>query len=166
MIHEKRCVKCGSAGPFSKDKYNSDGLNKRCRSCVSEYSKKYYRKNYAAKIKDKKKQYKQQNAEKIITANRFRIYGITQREFDNILSSQNGACKICKIKLTLSGTSVTRACIDHCHKTNIVRGILCQQCNKGIGHFNDNPELMKAGADYLLLAQQRPEVSYQLKVGP
>jgi hypothetical protein len=41
--------------------------------------------------------------------------------------------------------------VDHCHKTGIVRGLLCVQCNLAIGQFNDNPEIVKIAAKYLEL---------------
>ena len=39
--------------------------------------------------------------------------------------------------------------IDHCHKTNIIRGILCRRCNTGIGLFKDNPVLLNTAIEYL-----------------
>jgi hypothetical protein len=40
--------------------------------------------------------------------------------------------------------------VDHCHKTNIIRGMLCNYCNRGLGHFKDDPELLEFARIYLL----------------
>jgi len=43
--------------------------------------------------------------------------------------------------------------VDHNHKTNKVRGLLCQRCNMGIGQFRDDPNLMARAVEYLTLAE-------------
>ena len=40
--------------------------------------------------------------------------------------------------------------VDHCHKTHVVRGMLCNHCNRGLGHFKDDPELLEFARIYLL----------------
>jgi hypothetical protein len=40
--------------------------------------------------------------------------------------------------------------VDHCHKTNVIRGMLCNHCNKGLGHFRDNPDLLEFARIYIL----------------
>lgn len=51
-------------------------------------------------------------------------YHLTQDEYDSILKSQDGVCAICKT----SGPS-RGLCVDHCHDSGKVRGILCHTCN-------------------------------------
>jgi hypothetical protein len=70
-------------------------------------------------------------------------YGISLEEYDAMLKRQGGACAICRKRPT------ERLCVDHCHVTRKVRGLLCRQCNFGLGHFRDDPDLVEAAAAYL-----------------
>lgn len=74
-------------------------------------------------------------------------YGLTVEEFHSMLEKQDYTCPICKRSLDeskLKGTAV-----DHCHTTGRVRGILHSTCNMGLGQFEDNPQFLRAAADYL-----------------
>lgn len=64
---------------------------------------------------------------------RWRRYGITKPEFDSIFAKQNGKCPLCGIELKLD----INTCIDHCHDSEIVRGILCRGCNMVLARFED-----------------------------
>ena len=46
--------------------------------------------------------------------------------------------------------STEKLVVDHCHTTNQVRGMLCNHCNRGLGHFRDNPDLLEFARIYLL----------------
>lgn len=79
-----------------------------------------------------------------------RRYGITEGEWHRILKSQNYQCRICKKVFNLeSKLRRERPCVDHCHTTGRVRGILCQGCNVAIGAMGDSPHVAFAAADYL-----------------
>lgn len=67
-------------------------------------------------------------------------YNLTKDEFNEMLDAQNGICLICPNPASV---------VDHDHKTNKVRGLLCSKCNLGIGYFQDNPELLVKAAEYL-----------------
>jgi hypothetical protein len=73
-------------------------------------------------------------------------YGITQEQYIAIFEAQGRRCKICR---TDSPTSKRKWQIDHCHDTGQIRGILCHNCNVGLGHFRDNPKFMKAAAAHV-----------------
>ena len=72
-------------------------------------------------------------------------YGITVEEFDAMIEAQHGACAIC----LRSFTEVDPPCIDHCHRTNTVRGVLCRPCNLSIGNARDCPTVLRLAANYL-----------------
>lgn len=74
-----------------------------------------------------------------------RRYGITLEEYEALHAAQQGGCAICG-----------RACsqydnlsVDHDHISGAVRGLLCSDCNRGIGMFKDTPSLLRAAAEYI-----------------
>lgn len=73
---------------------------------------------------------------------RQRMYGMTQEQFDALWASQDGHCLICKEKKDI-------LCVDHCHGTQKVRGLLCRSCNWGLGYFKDDPARLQAAIEYL-----------------
>lgn len=75
---------------------------------------------------------------------RLKKYGLTQEAHSRILESQDGKCAICRRPPV--GRSLA---VDHCHRTGIVRGLLCSRCNMGIGLFADDPGLFRTCIDYL-----------------
>ena len=77
----------------------------------------------------------------------YRKYGIISKEYDNLFKSQGGRCAICGI---LSHKTDRGLFIDHDHDTDKIRGLLCNKCNRGLGHFNDDPELTSQATVYLL----------------
>ena len=74
-----------------------------------------------------------------------RTFGITADDVDALIEKQAGQCAIC-------GRTPTRLAswhVDHCHATGVVRGMLCIDCNQGIGKFHEDPARLHAAADYL-----------------
>jgi len=72
-------------------------------------------------------------------------WGLTLNDYDEMLAAQGGGCSIC-------GTSdfgSKRGHIDHDHKTGNIRGILCTNCNNGLGRFKDNIEYLEEAIRYL-----------------
>jgi hypothetical protein len=70
-------------------------------------------------------------------------YGIPIEAYERMLASQNGRCRICQ-------RDFSRApCFDHDHVTGELRGLLCDRCNTGIGHFKDNPVWLRRAADHV-----------------
>ncbi|MCI0557232.1 MAG: endonuclease VII domain-containing protein [Nitrososphaera sp.] len=72
-------------------------------------------------------------------------YGLTPDSFQAMLLGQGEVCAICK------GTDwgLPSPSVDHCHATDIVRGILCRACNLGLENFKDSPDLLQAACRYL-----------------
>jgi hypothetical protein len=72
-----------------------------------------------------------------------RIYGISSDDYESMLEAQNGVCWICQ------KSEDVKLSVDHDHDTGKVRGLLCNRCNRGIGNFDDEPELLQRAVYYL-----------------
>jgi GDPmannose 4,6-dehydratase len=79
---------------------------------------------------------------------RLETYGLTEQDFQSLVKLQNNCCAICKSPFDMENTLKT-CHVDHCHKTNVVRGLLCARCNLGLGQFKDNVEILRTASDYL-----------------
>lgn len=88
----------------------------------------------------------EQQRRAIYSARLKKKYGITMDEFDAMLEEQNGCCMICGRHHT---TQENRFCVDHCHTTGKIRGLLCYPCNSGLGHFKDDIDMMFKAIAYL-----------------
>lgn len=77
-------------------------------------------------------------------------YGITLEWYRKQLSKQNNVCAICKQPETavIKGKVISMP-VDHCHKTGKTRGLLCTKCNRGLGLFRDDHDILKSAIDYL-----------------
>lgn len=76
-----------------------------------------------------------------------RSHGITAAVFEAIWAKANNSCGICFRPLVRNKKN--GFAIDHDHKTNAIRGLLCNNCNLAIGHFADNAEHCARAAKYL-----------------
>jgi hypothetical protein len=79
-------------------------------------------------------------------------FGISEDVYLDMWSSQEGLCKICNQgESSKNGNTgmLKSLCVDHCHKTGRIRGLLCHKCNLGIGHLNDSIEILKSAIKYL-----------------
>ena len=73
-------------------------------------------------------------------------YGISLDDYEKMLASQNGSCAICEKTVAANGKFLS---VDHDHATGKVRALLCDQCNCGLGNFNENPLLFLRALKYL-----------------
>lgn len=71
-------------------------------------------------------------------------FGMTPDDYMRMLDRQNGVCGICG-----RTNGQKKLCVDHCHATGRVRGLLCTKCNKGLGIFDDDVTRIVRAAEYL-----------------
>lgn len=104
-----------------------------CKTCQQEFNNKWREKNkekWRAINKESQKRWRLKN-----------IYKISEIELERLNKRSKGKCEICRIKKA--------EYIDHCHETGKVRGILCRNCNTGIGMFNDDANFLIRASKYL-----------------
>lgn len=77
-------------------------------------------------------------------------YNLKPGDYEKMVVNQGGLCGICKSDDPSGGNPrVKRFAIDHDHLTNIKRGLLCNRCNRALGMFQDNVELLKKAIVWL-----------------
>lgn len=121
----RKCSTCNQVKNISEFWKNgtTTGISSKCAKCDRERKRKT---QISSRSRDKE------------AAKR---YNISLEEYDNWIN-KNPNCNICGIKLE-------QPHIDHDHNSGKVRGVLCKSCNWGIGHMNDNVDILKSAINYL-----------------
>jgi len=146
MENKKICRTCKKEYPldyFYKVHKNRECRRPECKYCYQAWNKKYRDRNiekYRASWRkaSKKLYYKDPFGIKLR-----QNYGITIDQYSEMVNKQDGRCKICHEKPDLLA-------VDHCHKRNKVRALLCLKCNSGLGMFKENVDVLKRAIQYLL----------------
>jgi hypothetical protein len=131
-----RCRVCGSTEFTTRN---------RCKPCNREIERARRAKDpekRRARDAERSRRWRRANPHKTREQLLRQLYGLTPERFAEILRAQGDACAICQ-------KPSSDYCVDHCHETHRVRGILCRPCNIGIGQFRDDPALLLAAADYV-----------------
>jgi hypothetical protein len=128
----KPCTKCGQDKPFIeyyKDSKIKNGHYGECKAC----------------IKKRSTQWKLNNPEQVRESQLKNLYGITAQEYNTLIEDQSGRCAICSKDFQSS----KHTHLDHCHLTGKIRGILCSNCNRGIGLLKDSVQILENAVQYL-----------------
>ncbi len=136
-------------------KYYSN-LNRICINCKEEKSSRdfYFRNKKTGRLsstckecdKARVKARHQANPQRTKNNDLKRTYGITIEEHKRMFQEQNGVCAICGCK---GDGRWKTLCVDHCHKTGKIRGLLCRSCNTALGQMKDDPTIIQKAVLYL-----------------
>lgn len=147
------CRACKVVKPleeFPRDRGRREGRSNVCLPCSAEATK------YYNSLLDPEERLGRRRAERGNNRANYRklqlkrSFGITPEQYAEMLAAQGGTCEICKKPETAARNGrVKDLAVDHCHNTNAVRRLLCSNCNHGLGHFKDDPALLRAAAGYL-----------------
>jgi DNA-binding CsgD family transcriptional regulator len=94
-------------------------------------------------------------------ASSIRRHGCTAAEYQELLVAQGGKCAICDAPAGHQSCrgKVCRLSVDHDHKTGTIRGLLCNNCNRGLGRFQDSVKLLIKAARYLQRGREQERKS-------
>lgn len=139
----KTCSKCGEEKPledFYKDNQRKSGRRSSCKDC----DRPTYTKAQRKRRKENPEKYRALG-KKYERARNLRRYGLTKDAYTELLEKQGYNCAICE-KPNLNSRDFH---VDHCHKSGVVRGILCHHCNLLLGHAKDDVMTLENAIKYL-----------------
>lgn len=148
-MDNKICTKCTISKDlsfFAPHKAYKDGYSTWCRECLSERASLWSKKNSMQRQENQRKYGKRRPEVKQNSKFKQR-YGISLDKFNEMSDNQKDQCLICKKHK--SDNKNNKLFVDHCHSTKKVRGLLCDNCNKGLGCFRDDPSLLTKAMEYL-----------------
>ncbi len=151
-IEFRTCIRCGKSKPIDKyyiryhKKHKKEEIETRCKTCVQELSSIWYKENFERIRKRREENPESYESNKARTLKYY--YGISLEQYKQMLKDCDNKCTICNIELDRS-TKKLEPHIDHCHRTDKIRGILCGKCNSILGYCDDNTEILKICIKYL-----------------
>jgi Recombination endonuclease VII len=112
---------------------------------INERNHAYYQAHKREASEERRARYQAQKHDSASPVRKAQLkrYGISPAEYDALLAKQNGACAICRRR------SKGRLCVDHCHVTGMIRGLLCRECNGALGYLKDDQASLVAALAYL-----------------
>ena len=147
----ERNKKWREANPEYSKKYyhdNKDELKKRRKKRPEGYYKNYYRAN-KERLSKYQMDWKRNNKKRVREIKKKehlkRTYNLTPEDMDILLDEQENKCKICSIEFNDN----IKYNVDHCHSTEKIRGLLCRNCNVGLGFFKDDTKILIKAIEYL-----------------
>lgn len=119
----KQCTICNLEKPLTEYYNNGRWKQGKCKPCHIKQSNTVAQKNHLK-----------------------RKYNISLEEYNSKLEKQKYCCALCG---KTQEEEKSALCVDHNHETGQIRDLLCRVCNRALGLFKDDPELLKRAADYL-----------------
>lgn len=136
-MRNRTCTGCNITKPlkeYHKSKRDAMGVRSRCKLCIKSQCAEIYKKDIdTRRLKNRESHYRVQ-------------YKLTIEQVESMKIHQNFRCSICE-KHETEFKGIFR--VDHNHETGKVRGLLCHNCNCGIGHLRDSIELLEKAKEYL-----------------
>jgi len=165
----KKCNRCGETktlDQYHKHADTKDGLKGNCKECDSAYDRARYVANRES-ILESRREYYATNGERVRAGNRASTarnprgrrnkqllwaFGITLDGYETMLARQGGVCGLCEraeTEIHPLSKKVRNYAVDHDHATGEIRGLLCNDCNRGLGLLGDTAERLRKAVAYI-----------------
>jgi hypothetical protein len=119
----KVCGRCTLEKPFSEfSRSSTRGTQAWCKACSIEHKRSWIK----------------VNREKVYWNKLYTAYRIRKEDFEALFLAQNGNCAVC-----------SKPHVDHCHKTGVVRGLLCLRCNHLVGWLERSRDVLISAERYI-----------------
>jgi hypothetical protein len=115
-------------------------MHNRCRNCWNKHQS-----EYQAKRRKENEAFKDKRVHSSWEYTLKSKFGITEEQYWEMNRAQGGVCAICKFPCV----SGDKLCIDHCHITGKIRGLLCRNCNLALAAVNEDENLIYSLLDYI-----------------
>lgn len=120
-----RCHETKPTGDFPRNPSAKRGHDLKCKACRND-------------LRRGNREFEQRG-------NILRKYGLTREQYQEMYEAVEGRCQVCF-------TPQEVLCVDHCHSSGKVRGLLCKKCNLGIGYLQDDLAILEQAKEYLSVA--------------
>lgn len=151
------CPRCKLEKPveqYPKNKRNKYGIATYCLTCSAEIVRQRRATPEGQQAhRDASKRWREANAARHSDNNARWNYGVAHGTYAEMLAAQSGRCAICD----KPEPENQRLAIDHCHNSQKVRGLLCANCNRGLGLFEDSVLLLSSAIRYISSAKGNGE---------
>lgn len=141
LMMKKEPASCGTVAGYYRHTRAKESACDKCKKAISEKNRGRAKKNPEAYKKYRKKSWLKN------------IYGISIEEYEAMKADQLGVCAICGKQETASNRELA---VDHDHSTGAVRGLLCTNCNLGLGNLQDDPDIVRRALEYLEKTSGQP----------
>jgi hypothetical protein len=135
----RECRKCLELLPWPLLFYDGHATCKNCRTIQTNEYRKDNKSNYSGYVK----KWRRKNPDRVRNQHLKREFGITLDQYNELSRIQNNLCAICQRSFN------KKLHVDHDHRTNQIRGLLCGNCNRGLGLFEDNSQFLKSATNYI-----------------
>lgn len=125
----KQCGKEGSLDLFQKDITKKDKVRPECKECTAANRKKRY-----SPVVNRKNNMQKNFGKGILET------------YKHLFDLQGGVCAICQ---SPENGRYAHLSVDHDHDTGKIRGLLCNNCNRGIGLLKDDPKILEQAKEYI-----------------